>query len=166
MKRGQSALFGSEVSTLNVISQCSFWHHFFRKKKVLSPSLKSVVAGVVRDHWFETPLFMNPEKRMMTYFFFFKRLVDIALKNKSISENKNKSKYLARNLMFSESLFGSDAICKKTETVFLERSFLLLYFPSEIMSRCLWHHWVAVEMFISQRISTSSGEFAGGSVKS
>lgn len=106
------------------------------------------------------------QKRGWWPIFFLNRLVDMALKNKPIPENKNKTKYLARNLVFSESLLGSDAVCRKTETVFLERSSLLLYFPSEIMSRCLWHHWVAVEMFISQRISTSSGEFAGGSVKS
>lgn len=69
--------------------------------------------------------------------FFFWRSVDIALKHKSISENKNKNKYLARNLRFSESLLGSDAICKETNCL-----------SREILSPALFALWNPEPMFV------------------
>lgn len=123
MKPGHLALFGSEVSTLNFVPQCSIWRDFLEKKKTFPPLLKSLVVSVIRYHWFETPFFTNTGKRMVTFLkritwcFFEKHLMFL-----SISEKENR--YLARSRVCSLSVykekcyFQENRICLSREILF------------------------------------------------
>lgn len=84
----------------------------------------------------------------------------------SFNLRKIKQVFSQKSSLFSQSLLGAMLFPRKQNLSFQRDPLLLLYFPSEIRSQCLWHHWVAVEMFISQRISTSSGQFKRGSMES